>query len=95
MPVIAQHQPAGPALHRMLPAAATGPYRNVHCLPIADAAHGTGHILKAPMDGPEMIFFWDAQFHNWVHCAGRKRATFQANYLASHGWSYVRPILTK
>ena len=48
------------------------------------------HILKAPGGPAELVFKWVEKEKAWERRGG-KRMAFKADYLSSHGWTYVRP----
>lgn len=87
--VVRGHSPDG-IRQRALPQPQRGPYRDTHCMPLPTTPHGSAHFLRGPRGGPLMVFFWDAQFHQWVT---PRRRTFPYEYLESHGWSYAGPFV--
>ena len=50
---------------------------------------GTRHLLQPPYDHESLFATWHAASGCWLFVGGR-RLGFTPDYLASHGWSYLR-----
>jgi len=60
------------------------------CAPPAGTQDGSLHWLVSPGNGRQLQFAWVARERAWERPGGIRMA-FTAEYLAAHGWRYVRP----
>jgi len=60
------------------------------CLPSSVAANGSQHWLQPPLGHPRRVATWLMAQKAWAMPGGNRMA-FEADYLASHGWTYIGP----
>jgi len=70
-----------------------GPRAKNRCASKQPPANGSWHTLKSP-GGNRLNFSWHAAERAWVRHGGIRMA-FAAEYLSSHGWTYVGPVEPK
>lgn len=68
-----------------------GPVRGGNCRPPEGTAAHSRHLLKPPGGHAPLACAWIAAQQAWMplHRDG-KRMAFTADYLASHGWQYLK-----
>lgn len=73
-----------------------GPVRGGNCKPAKDAPPRSEHRLKPPGGHAALVCAWVPAEQAWrpLHRDG-KRMAFTADYLASHGWTYLAPVASK
>lgn len=73
-----------------LPVTANG---NKNCLPPAQTANGSRHLIKPPTGGPAVIMVWNVLEKAWASTRPEKgnRLAWPASYLSRAGWAYVGP----
>ena len=67
-------------------------YPETKCLPAADAADGSMHVLTGPGGTHLVAMSWVAKERAWARSGGFRMA-FAAKYLAHYGWAYKGPVV--
>jgi hypothetical protein len=66
------------------------------CRPPSNTRAWSWHNLKAPTGETIISFQWQPEGEIWVRLdPSARRLGFHANYLSSHGWSYVGPAVNR
>ncbi|HUZ33893.1 MAG TPA: hypothetical protein VMV19_17565 [Xanthobacteraceae bacterium] len=74
---------------------AQGSVKGGTCLPPDKTVAGSAHFLKPPGGAQPLVFIWIAGEAAWAPLyRDGKRMAFNAAYLASHGWIYLKPVET-
>ena len=61
------------------------------CVPPANTPADSRHYLRPPRGAQPLLFTWIAAEKAWAPLTrDGKRMAFTADYLASHGWQYLK-----
>jgi len=66
-----------------------GPVKDGNCAAPFPPEDGSRHLIKPPGNHEALFATWHAKSGVWLFVGGR-RLGFTPDYLASHGWTYLR-----
>jgi len=71
-----------------------GQHARTGATPKRSPPDGSRHLLATPGGAARFEFTWLAAHRAWSRAGGIRHA-FTAEYLGSHGWTYVGPVRSK